>query len=196
MRINGIVITGCVFGAMAMLPGASAAQRECVVPKLVPASYTWNFQREANQIFRDMEVDAEQARYHAEQLESMASRPDAVSWVTDVDQLDQIRTAVDDMGRQMCRLETIRRATEPWQRKAIDRISIDVARIAGATRNTLVFDGAHRGTLWLPAYRRYADNLYVQARILTKAAGNAAEYAKVDRQERALRKALNTKSPS
>ena len=198
MKPKQLVICGCTLAALAVLPAmsAKAAARECIVQKPSPASYTWNFRREANAVFKDIQFDAAQAKYHAGRLQSIASRPDAVSWVSDVSQFDQIRVAVDDMGRQLCRLETIRRVVEPWQQKTIDRIATDLTLLADNTQHALAFGDTHRETLWVPAFQRYLNRMCAEARDLTQSANDAVKYAKVDRQDRALRREVNARSSS
>jgi hypothetical protein len=197
MKIVRFTISGCVLAALSILPAASAAEsRKCIVQKPTPASYAWNFRQEANATFKDIELDATQARYHADRLQSVVSRPDSVSWPSDATQLDQIRSAVNDMGQRLCRLETIRRVVDPWQQNTIDRIAVDVRLLADNTQDALAFGSSHRQTLWVPAFQRYVDNLYTEARMLTQAVGNAVEYPSVDRKDRVLQKGLNTRSSS
>jgi hypothetical protein len=195
MRTNGYLV-GCVFAALSIVPAASAAAGECIVQKPTPASYTWNFRQEANNDVKDIQFDAGQARYHAEQLQSMVARPDSVSWVSDVHQLDQIRSAVNDMGQEVCRLETIRRMVAPWQRKTIDSIAREIALLADNTQDAMAFGNSHRETLWVPTYEKYVDNIYTEAQQLSKSVDNAIAYAKVDREDRTLRKDLNAKPSS
>jgi len=195
MKQNRLVISGYVLIALAMVPAAcAAAASECIVPKPTAASATWNFQREANKIFEDVRFDAGQATNHAEELQSMVSRADSLTWLSDVTQLDQIRTEVNDMGVKLCRLETIRRGVDPWQQKTIDRIAADVTLLADNTRDTTAFGDTHRQTLWTPAFQRDVGNLYIEARTLTQSAKNAVEHAKGNRQHETLWKDLNGKS--
>jgi hypothetical protein len=176
MKINRL-IGGCILTALAVLPASSAAAvRECIVQKPTPASYTWNFQQEDSIIFKDIRFDAEQAEYHTGRLERTAWGPDSVSWASDVNQFNQIQSAVNDMSRELCRLETIRRAASPWQQKAIDRIATDVTLLADNTQDALAFADTHRETLWVPAFRRYVENMSVESRKLNQSMQHAVEY--------------------
>jgi len=195
MRTNGYLV-GCILAALSIVPAASAAARECIVRRPTPASYTWNFRQEANNAFRGIEFDAAQAQYHAEQLQSMVARPDSVSWLSDVTQFDQIRSAVNDMGQAVCRLETIRRVVAPWQQKTIDRIARDLTLLADNTQDAMVFGNSHRETLWVPTYQHYVNNMFTEARKLTQSVDNAVEYVKVNREDHTLRKDLAAKSSS
>ena len=160
-------LIGCVAAALSAAP-AFAAAGECIVQKPTPASYTWNFRQEANQDFKNLEFHAAQATRHAEVLQSMSTRADSVSWVSDVNQLDQIRSAVNSMGQEICRLETIRRAVTPRQRRTIDRIARDITLLADNTQDAMAFGNSHRETLWVPAFQRYVNTMYTEARKLTR----------------------------
>lgn len=196
MKLNQLV-SMCAFGALAFLPAsAAAAARECIVQQPTPASYTWNFQQETNNIFKDVQFDAQQALYNTGRLQRTAWGPDSVSWTTDAVHLNRIGSAVNDMSGKLCRLETIRRAAAPWQQRAIDRIAFDVKLLADNTQDAIAFGSAHRETLWVPAFQKDLDNMYTEAHDLTQSVGYAVQYTKVDRQDRVLRKDLNVRSSS
>ncbi|HUO33268.1 MAG TPA: hypothetical protein VMU80_28905 [Bryobacteraceae bacterium] len=176
MKVNRIV-SGSVAAVMALLPAAGmAAERECVVGRPTAASYSWNFRAEANDIFAQMKNDAWQARRHSEQLQAFTTEAEALQWQSHLNQLQQVRAAVNDMGERLCRLESIRRAVSPWQRQDINRIARRVTLLADNTQDALSFGNTHRETLWEPAYQRYVDNMYSQARALTKSLDQAASY--------------------
>jgi len=168
MKPTQLAIAGCIVSALTVLPGASAAVRKCVVQKSTPASYTWNFQQEAGQIFKEVRFDAAQARRHAEELKGFAEHADAPGWRTDAEQLNEISSEVDNIGSHICRLEAIRRVTAPWQQKAIDHIAVDLRLLADNTQDAISFGQAHREALWMPTYQEYLDNLYAQSRNLER----------------------------
>ncbi|HVN04394.1 MAG TPA: hypothetical protein VMT86_08255 [Bryobacteraceae bacterium] len=179
MKVNRMIISGSVAAAMAILPVAGmAAERECVIGKPTPASYTWNFRAETDGIFAQMKNEAWQAREHAEQLQAFAGDAEPLQWQSHLNQLQQVRAAVNDMGEKLCRLESIRRVDSPWQRKEISRIARRVMLLADNTQDALQFGDTHRETLWEPAYQKYVDSIYSQALALTKSLDRAANYGK------------------
>lgn len=198
MKLKQLLLSGCVSAAMAVLPAASAtaAMHECVIGRPTAASYTWNFPREANSIFENIQNDAWQARYHAEQLQSFANSPD-LSWQSHANELSQVKSAVNDMGDRLCRLETIRRVVAPWQQRTIDRIATTIRLMADNTQDAIVFGQSNWRMLWgSPTYQKYVDNLYSEAQNLTQSVGNAVEYAKVGPQYQELRKNIGMKASS
>jgi len=179
MGIKQILLMGCGAAAMLLLPAISGATavHKCVIGKPTAASYTWNFPQEADRIVAGMRHDAVAARVHAEKLVSMVSVADMPGWPSDYNQLSALQTEVNDMSAKLCRLETIRRAVEPWQQKTIDRIARTVTLMADNTQDAIAYGSAHRQTLWEPAYQKYAGNLYQQARNLNRFVDNAAARA-------------------
>lgn len=156
MKTNGLLMSGCILAGLAFLPAVSAAA-------------------ETGNIFKDIQLEAGQARYHAERLKSIVERADAVSWVSDVNQLDQIRVAVNDMSQDVSRLEAIRQTAQPAEQKTIDRIATDVKLLADNTQDAFAFGEAHRETLWVPAYQTYVNNLYAESRNLAQSVRSAVQ---------------------
>lgn len=179
MNKKQTIISVCVSTVFAIAPAFGAVKvRECPIRKPTPASYTWNFRQEANNIFTDIQQDAWQAQYHAEVLQSMVGRADELSWLSNLSQLNQIRDAVNHIGAQMCRLETIRRVLAPWQQRTVDRLDKTVMLMAYNTQDAIAFGNIHRTTLWVPTYGKYVNTLYTEAKGLTHSMNNAVEYAK------------------
>jgi hypothetical protein len=197
MKLKNLLATVCGMTAMTVLPITSAAAmvRECPVSKPTAASYTWNFRREANQLFEHIQTDAWRARDHAAQLASFANSPD-LSWQSYAEQLTLEKEAINDMGKTVCRLETIRHSVAPWQRRSINRIAATVTLMADNTQDAIVIGNHNRQSLWRPSYQRYLDNLYTHACNLTQRVGNAVEYAKLGPEYRELHNNLSTGTSS
>lgn len=126
------------------------------------ASYTWNFSREASSLLRDIHYDAVRASHAAIMFQTVARNPDE-SWAGRAYSLSQIRAQVDDMGRRLCRLETIRRVVAPWQQEAIGQIAPMVQYMADNTNDALHYLNTHQAAYWSPSYRTYSGRLYTQA---------------------------------
>jgi hypothetical protein len=171
--------------AIAAVPAGAAAANGCVAGKPTAASYTWNFQGEANGIFKEIQSDAEQALYHADKLGSFADDL-KLDWDTDATELDYLRSDINDMGAKLCRLQTIHRGVAPWQQHAIDQIATTARLMAYNAQNAIVFGNANREKLWLATYRSDLDNLDNEARSLAHTVGNAVEFASVSKEYRDL----------
>jgi len=167
---------------------------ECAPGKTYVSS-TWNYKGEANQLFRQIQDDAQQAQYHANMLQSFENSRQ-MSWQAHVGELGPLKDEINDMSRKLCRLEVIRRATDPWQQAEIDRIDQTVRLMADNAADAILFGNAHHSTLWMMPYQRYTDNLYDQAKSLSHSVDHAVAYAKASKEYRALRKDLGMHASS
>jgi hypothetical protein len=121
----------------------------CAAGKPTAASSTWDFKGEANTILEDVQFDARQALFESDKLQSFAADP-GLSWESHADELDLLKGDINDIGSKLCRPEAIRRMVAPWQHP----------------------DGqANPEALWLAAYQHDVNNLYDQAKSLTRAFG-------------------------
>jgi len=182
---------------MAAFPAMAAISpaRGCPVGKVTPASYIWNFHKETDAVFQDIQSDAQQASMHAANLQSIAEDQD-YSWYTHSIELTQLKDLINDMGQKLCRLETIRRVDMPWQQNTIDRIAMTLRLMADNTTDAMLFGSQYQHELWLPTYQKYVSNLYEQAHSLTQSVDHAVKYAKVQTQYQDLRKDLGVKTSS
>jgi hypothetical protein len=196
MRLRQLLVEGCASAALVLfaIPGAAATDQECVAGQPSGAAYTLNFDAEANGIFENIRMEARRVVDHADKLQTFARNPQ-ISWQGDADQMARLRREINDMGRKLCRLETIRDMLSPWQQSEIDRINTAVRLVAADTEDAIAFCNAHQSDLALPTYWRDTDNLYHAARVLSKSAKNAVAYASASH-DRQLRKKVSAPAAS
>jgi len=197
MKSNQMIYSICVSVALAMGPSLFAATRAnaCVLRPATPASYTWNFQNEANQTFRTILDEAQTIRYFADQLEFLPASG-ATDWWTQGDMLTQLRASVNDIGGTVCRLEAIRRVVAPWQQNTIDDIISTVTLMADNTQDAITFGNNNQSALWKPVYADYLKNLYNESNRLTKSLNEAVQFARVGSEYNQLKKEVGAKSTS
>lgn len=190
-----VAIAGPVLAAMTVLPASSFAadSHACVSQEPTAQSYKWNFPNEAAGLLNDLQADAARAESHAATLQSLAAN-DQISWQAHAEQLEHLKSEVDDMGTKLCRLETIRRVVAPWEQKAIDRAAPDIRLLADNTQDALTYVRRNESEFWRPTYMKYTDNLYAESRQLSKSMKNFEEYAKSRSKELQLQKALELKT--
>jgi hypothetical protein len=168
MGIKQSMQIGISIGMLILLPAISMAKdRSCVTGPPTPRSYTWDFSREASRLLKDMRYDSLLASHHAAVLQTVALNPDE-SWASRAYQLSRIRAEVDDMGKRLCRLETIRRAVAPWEQQAIEQIAPLIQDMADNAADAINYLNAHQAAYWTPSYRVYTENLYTEATMLHK----------------------------
>jgi len=199
MSLKTLSCISCISFAMAAcaVPAAAAVAvaRACPSGRVTAASYTWDFTGEANTLFKAIRSDAQQAVYHADNLHSFAADTNLV-WSIHGEELDALKDNVGDIGAKLCRLEAIRRAVTPWQRSEIERIAVASRLMADNADNAILYGNASPQLLWEPAYRRYVNNLYAEAKSLARSVDEAVEFAHVSKQYRDLRQAVETRRAS
>ena len=158
-------------------------------------SYTWNFKDEASTLLADVQQEANDIVDHAEELQSFAANPD-LSWKSHANQLQYVKDALNDMGGKLCRLETISPVVTPLERRELDTAVPLAVLMAKNTTEAIQFVSDHPGTLWMPAYQKYVNNLYEQSLKLDSAVKKYREYAKVRDKEERLQSELGLKTRS
>ena len=195
INVNHLIGAGCVWAittCLAVSPyAATASPAKCEAGAPTAASYKWDFQKEADETFANIQADIEQARYHASTLQSYKGE---LSWDSHATQLMALRSEINDVGSKVCRLEAIRSALPDWQKATIDRIVSTTRLMADSAQDAIVFGNTHRSTLWLPTYQHYVDNLYNQSTQLDNSVQEAVEYAHVSKESQDLRKDLGVKA--
>jgi hypothetical protein len=195
MKLRTLFWSTCIFAAMAAstVPAAAAAAHECVPGKVTAASYTWDFKGEANTILKDVQAEAQQALNHADRLQALA-RDNNVDWEIHAGHLSGLRSEINDIGDKLCRLETIRRVLAPWQQRVVDQVATTTRLLADNAQDAIVFGNDNREGLWLASYQRCVNNLYNEAKSLTRSVGNAVEFAGVSKEYRDLGHNMGVKS--
>ena len=181
---------GCLFAAALLLPAATRSEAQsCPVGTRTAESYTWKFKWEAQGLLDDVVSDARQARDHADMLQSLMSgaEPD---WHPQATELYGIRDDVNDMGRKLCRLETIRRVTSPWERQAIDHAAPLVTELANDTDKAIAFLNDNRTDLFNADYKMYGADLYERSGKLRRSVMEFEKLGKVHHEDLRLEKAL------
>jgi hypothetical protein len=131
-------------------------------------SQTWNFKHEGFGLLRDIGREARDVRTEAAKLRVQAQYLN-VSWQSQALELDQIRGDINDMGKKLCRLETIREELAPEQRVIVNQSAPLLKEMAIFAQDSIVFANAHQGDFWSPMYRAYVKNLNTEADALAHA---------------------------
>src|SRR2546425_3349331 len=142
--IAALLLTGSVFAA------APASQSSAITTE-APA---WDFQKEASDALREVQVLSGKLRLDAEKLESFPRSK--LSWESHANQLNLVRGHINQIGERLERLQQIRHTTSPWQQQAIDRIVPVAVELATGTEAAIGHLNENRGHLFAPAY---ADDL-------------------------------------
>jgi hypothetical protein len=195
MRQNLFRSGSYLLAAALAVPTAMLAKtaNSCTAGTPTAASYTWDFSKEANNLLDQVRIDAAKIHARADDLQILTNSPD-VSWQSHASDLTRIRTAVNDMGAKLCRLETIRRVVQPWQQKEIDRVAVATKLMADNVEDAILFLNSHHQELWSPTYVRYAANIQSESVDLSHTLASFEEYAQARHEVRDLSKTLGVRS--
>jgi hypothetical protein len=125
-----------------------------------PESYTWNFTREGSQLLQRINRDVQMVKEDAADLERQGAELD---WKTHSIMLNRIKIRVNNVGEELCRLQTIQHTLEPWQQQALARIAPELDIVARNTQNAIEFLQDNRGNLFNPTYEEYLSNVHDRA---------------------------------
>jgi hypothetical protein len=162
MTLNHYLRTVPLITAIVLAPAFAFANVEyCAAQAPVqPGDYS----KEASGLLDDMHADAYQIAHHASILQGYATDPD-VDWEMHADQLYSMKNEVDNMGKQLCRLESMQSVLprDEQHPKTIQRIAPLVQLLADNTTDAIHYVNAHQGDFWAPVYQKYASNMNYEA---------------------------------
>lgn len=181
-------LVGCLLAGALVLPAATrSTTRSCTVGTPTAQSYTWNFRQEAQGLLDDVAVEAYWTSYHADQLQNFSVD---VDWQEHADALNAIRAEVNDMGTQLCRLETIKRVVSPWEQKAINDAAPLITEMANEAQAAITYLNQNHNHLLNPTYHAYSEAMYQQSTRLTGQMNEFDSFGKVHQQDLRLEKSL------
>jgi hypothetical protein len=169
---------GIAVGCLTLLPAAGVASEwpACQVGQSVAQSSSvtpaYN-EREASRLFQRMRADAVAARMDANRLETDQSNH-MIDWHVHAMHLSNIRDDIKDMDRAVCRLETITPVARTSEQTNTEQAALLIHDLSVNTNDAISFMEQHRRTLWVPVYRTYTRNIYMEARQLAKSLKTAA----------------------
>jgi hypothetical protein len=166
MSIENCLKAGAVICAITLLPAVSKAQTGAQIGACSPTasdhSYARSSTREATHLLNDMQFDARQARHHAQIMDNLAYHT-KFAWNTTGIELRRIRWEINDMGKRLCRLETMQNAVPLAEQQAIQNVAPVVQEMADNADAAIHFRNAHHSGLWAPSFIANAQNLRTEA---------------------------------
>jgi hypothetical protein len=141
----------------------AASAKLCPTGPVTAASYTWNFPKEASGLLAQMKTDASQVRNIADNLQAVDREGYSNFWQYDATLLQQARGNVNAMDGMLCRLETIRRVSAPWEKQAISHLAPSILELSGTTQVAIDYLNHNHQALMFPAYTDQAQVMYNKA---------------------------------
>jgi hypothetical protein len=164
--------------ALVVPAGLWASTQPCQTSAPTALSNTWNFPKEASELLNRIQVQAYAAKEDAEGLTTL-TRFHQVSWQLESDHLARVKAHVNNMGKDLCRLQVIRRATLPWQQHEIDRITPMLKELAARTQVAIDQFKGHEQTYWATNLPTDWSEITAEASQLNNSVMRQVEYAKL-----------------
>jgi len=151
-RIGGIILTPLLLMA---------------APAPTSESNSYGSAHEARRLLKDIQQDARQVEDRAMRLEDYERAPD-LDWGPHIHQLNRIRSAVNDMGRQPSRLQAIEGPLAPAEQQAIRDVTPIVQAMADNTTDALEHVKTYQGQFWSAPVKASTHSIESEATELLK----------------------------
>ncbi|MBZ5513821.1 MAG: hypothetical protein LAN62_03065 [Acidobacteriia bacterium] len=110
-------------------------------------SKTWNFPAEATQLLNDVRAKSEDVVQQSD-AQTLLNEHYTTDWTHVGYQLALVRSDVNAMGKDLCRLQAIRRVADPWQQREIHRITPRLQDMAAQTEASIVLLNNNQQSYW------------------------------------------------
>ncbi len=151
------------------MPPATRMKSTAVQPKAEAA--------QADKLLRDVGREAVAVSAHALRLQAL-SRESSTTWQDYDRQWNEMMPKVEEMDRQVARLEAIRPSTLPWQQEAIDRGLSLSGKVGADTDQLRSYMNEHPNELSSAPLRQRERDVELAANELAQAVHDASTAAK------------------
>lgn len=142
--------------------------------------------RESDTSFDDIKLQYDELQRDSDELESFTHSN--VSWESHAAQLETIKEHVNNIGKTIEKLQTLRSSAAPWQQEAIDRIIPVARKLASNTTAAIAHLSPQR--LQDPQYQQYLKSNAEAASQLSSMVKDFVEYGKTRSTLEALERRL------
>lgn len=181
MKMKSVTFVGCLTAALSVLPAVALAASPS--------------ETNALGLLKSLRAQAVDTRNSATDLETV-DRVANPSWETNSVKLDELRIAINAMGRTFAQLEQVRDSAAPFEQKAIDEAAPLLKEMADNIDAAIRYLNNNRAPLWEKGYREHIVKLATESIQLDKTLGQFIKFAKVHAQDNQLERALGVASGS
>ena len=171
-----------------------ASSRPAAPESLALTSYKISTRITASRRLAQLGTNARQVRRLAARLQSLDMQGNGNFWQYDAHVLNQARSTVNAMDRDLRALERLEPSAAPWQQDAIRREAPSVVELTGHTQDAIKYLASHEDALFAPSYRDDAEYMYRDAARIVKSVNQFEEFNDARRQVRQLGSALRISS--
>jgi hypothetical protein len=141
----------------------------------------------------DFHAVAVKASTNASDLASL-SRTDESARESHADQWISLKAFINDMGRKLFELESLRGSATPPEREAIDRAAPLLKQIAENADAAIKFFNDNPATLWRPDYQKYVDSVADESAKLSNTVGRFIRLEDLRAREKHIESAIGSEA--
>ena len=141
----------------------------------------------------DFHANAVKASANASDLASL-SHTENSGWESQADQWITLKASINDMGRQLFELESLRGSATPAERDAIDHAAHHLKQMADNAEAAIKFFNDNHATLWRPDYQKYVNNIAEESARLSTTVGQFIRLEDLRAREKQIENAIGSEA--
>jgi hypothetical protein len=199
MKLKSLALTCAAGAGLFVLTGVMAAKSAPSVEEPsgkveVHHIKVYTIADEASRVLKDTEEQAYEMTEHTGTLLVATQMTAGKEFY--IDQLDALREDVNDMGRNIARLEALRQNEQPWESTTVTRVTPLLKQLAATTGQAIRFmnDNPQEFGRPFPEYQNITQRLYDQSTTLWRVLHDSVQLADLRQKEERLRNDLQQTS--
>lgn len=132
--------------------------------------------KEVSSILADIKAEAIQLRDDADQLKAFTHS--TLSWESHAGKVEQMKEHVNNAGKSLTKLDSLRRSASPWQQQAIDRTTPLLKELASNVTSTIEHLNRRPALLQTSLYVDYVTSNYDLSSDLAELISDYVEYGR------------------
>ncbi len=170
---------------------STSTYAKCFLAAALAALPAVSFAATSDSVLKDFEFKAADAADRAATLDANTRSPE-VGWESYSVSLQALKDDINDMGRMLARLDTMRGSLTSADREVVDRAGATLKELAGNTSAAIQYSNRDRENYWTPTYRKYLTNMMAESDQLAASLNHAVELDKARAREKQLEKTLES----
>jgi hypothetical protein len=159
----------------------------------LPVARAASRENQAKEILKELQLSAATVAGQTDEL-SLSIRDGNWSPETQAYRLETVKEEVNQMGREMSKLEQERGTLRLWEQQAIDRSLPLLQEIAANTESAITYFNANKSHLWAETYRGYVEDVRQDSEQISKTVKGYLKYAKLEDQKQRLQENLEMRA--
>ena len=170
---------------------STSTYAKCFLAAALAALPAVSFAATADPLLKDFGFKAADAADRAATLDANTRSPE-VGWESYSVNLQFLKDDINDMGRTLARLDTMRDSLTPADREVLLRAAATLKQLADNTSAAIQYSNRGREIYWTPTYRKYLANMLAESDQLAASLNHTLELDKARAREKQLEKTVES----